>query len=136
MPFELLAQPWSSEQVSPSVSKFMRGPFKRSAWNCSSPPAPSATISAGFYRQQLQGLLSTALEPWAVEPAVGQGPIAPLGGGGTSAAEIAFLIFNGHRRVWDQTTLCLCAFYQSQGSFFYVSVGVGLWFSSTSGTSQ
>lgn len=46
--FKLLPQHWNSELVSPSASKSVHGPFKRSAWDSSLPLSHSATISTVF----------------------------------------------------------------------------------------
>lgn len=77
--FEQLPQYWSSEQVSPSALSAQR-PFMRNAWYSNSTLSCSATISVVFHRQELCELLFLALEAWAAEPGVGQGPLAPPGG--------------------------------------------------------
>lgn len=62
LPFDLLPQCLSSEQVNPS--KPMCGPFKRNTWDPSSPVSHSTTIPIGFHSQQLWELLFLALETW------------------------------------------------------------------------
>ena len=66
--FRLLLWCWSSEQVSPSASKSMYSPFKKSTWDSSCPLSHSATIPAGFHSQKLWGFLFPPLESWAEEP--------------------------------------------------------------------
>ena len=70
----------AGQSISLSASKSVLGPFKRNTWGSSSPPSHSATILAGFYSQKLWRLLFLALEPWAGEPGVELGNLAPQGG--------------------------------------------------------
>lgn len=69
VPFELPFQP---DQMSLLVSKFMHGPFKRSAWDSSSPLSHPATISTGLQSKKLWGLLGLGV--WC-----GAGHLPPQG---------------------------------------------------------
>ena len=78
-PFELLPQSWSSEQVSPSLTKSTYRPHKRKVCNSLSPLSHLVTISTGFHSQRLWRLLFLALEPWAGQPSVWLEPPTPPG---------------------------------------------------------
>lgn len=73
VPFKLLPQCWSLEQVKLSVSKY-------TCWDSSSSSFHSATISIGFHSQKLWELIFPALEPWAGELGIGLGPFTSQGG--------------------------------------------------------
>lgn len=99
VPFDLLPQCWSSALVSPSVSKCRCGPFKRNAWDFSSPVSLSATIPTDFQSQKLWGLLFPLLDSWAGNFDMGLGPLSPHG---ILYTEIFLLILNHHVWEWDQ----------------------------------
>ena len=86
MPFKLLPLHWSSDGVN-----LWAGSLGGAAWDSSSSPSPSSSMTAGFYSQKLRGLLFLTLEPWAGEPGVGLGPFVPQGG--ISAVETSLPIF-------------------------------------------
>ena len=85
VPFQLLPQCWSSEEV--SLSKSVHKPFKRDCLGIHQFLFSTASAPAGIYTQKLWGLIFLALEPWAEGPGVGLGPLAP---------KISLLIFICH----------------------------------------
>lgn len=121
--FEPVPQCWSSEGVSPSVSRSMHKLFKRNIWNSRSPMSHSATIAAGFHSQKMWGLLFPALKHLTGEHGVGLGPHAPQGR--TSAVELSLLIFNYYTWMWGQSIQCLSPPPSGSG-FFCVFLVIGL----------
>lgn len=103
--FKLLSQCWSLEPISPSASKSMCRPCKRSTWDSSQPLFHSATTSIVFHSHKLWGLLfwdeSRGLRAWF-------GAGNPLLLRGAATAKIALLISNHHTWVWDQPVSGLC----------------------------
>ena len=63
MPFNLLPQCWSSEEVSPSKS--VHRPFKRNFLGVQQFLSSTVSISTGFYSQNLWRLIFLSQEPWA-----------------------------------------------------------------------
>ena len=62
VPFKLLPQHWSSEQV--SSNKSVHELFKRNCPVLQKFLSSTASITTGFYSQKFWGLLFLALEPW------------------------------------------------------------------------
>ena len=75
VPFNLLPSCWSTEGV--SLSKSVCEPFKRNCQGVQKFLFSTVSIPTSFYSQKLGRLLFLALEPWAVGPGVGLGPVAP-----------------------------------------------------------
>lgn len=80
VPFNLMPQQWSSEQVSLSASKSMCRPFKRITWLSNSPLSHSDTISADFRSQKLSEIFFLALKSWFWEIGVRLGTLVSQGG--------------------------------------------------------
>ena len=78
MPFNLLLQYWSSEEVSPSES--VHGFFKRNCLRLQQFLSSTASIPSCFYSQKLWRLIFLALELCTGEPVGGLGLLTPLWG--------------------------------------------------------
>lgn len=86
-----------------SLCRSMCGPFKRNAWDSSSPPSHSSTIPAGFIaRSYGTSLPGTRTLGWG--PRVGLGPFASQG---DLCSQDILPIINRHTGVWDQPILPL-----------------------------